>query len=223
MLNLLLADIARSTASLIPRNELNDDLAISNVNFNINNRVRQTSASSDDDDDDHPKRSTQNVAVTATSSAAVGCSKNEECCSRPPPQPIVLDIEDLMVRNGQSPTKASSNLTSSNDVCSPHMNCAGSTGQECHHLIQDYRGSSQNGLEPIEVEEDIDENQTMQHTVLLILLLCSMFVVCLIYFSNIVSFPIQCLLYRDSPFRYGLSLWRECPEFMWSSPSWTHC
>lgn len=169
------ADITRSTANLIPDSELNDDLAISSVNFNINNRVRRSSSSSEDGFDCEKTNNRTSAEISAPS--AEMCSKNEECCSRQPPQPIVLDIEDLIVRNNSSPTKANGNHPiGTNGMCSTDFNCAGPS-QDCQNLIQHYQDHSQSGLEPLEVDENIDEYQTMQHTVLLILLLCAMFVV----------------------------------------------
>lgn len=180
---ILLADVTQSTANLIPNSELNDDLAISSVNFNINNRVRRASSSSEDGIDIDYENDPNTAKVSARSSGT--CAKNEECCSRQPAQPIVLDIEDLIVRNNRSPTKANNNRTiETNGMCSSDFNCGGPS-QDCQSLIQNYQDNSQNGgLEPLEVDEDIDEYQTMQHTVLLILLLCAMFVVSLKnYFS----------------------------------------
>lgn len=151
-------------------------MAISSVNFNINNRVRRSSTSSEDDLDCENTTNRASAEISAPSSDV--CSKNEECCSRQPSQPIVLDIEDLIVRNNRSPTKANGTHRSNgtNGMCSSDFNCAGPS-RDCENLIQNYQGNSQAGLEPLEVDEDIDEDQTMQHTVLLILLLCAMFVV----------------------------------------------
>lgn len=82
-----------------------------------------------------------------------------------------------MVQNNlrQSKTNGSPDI-GPNGMCSSDFNCAGPS-KDCQNIIQNYQDSSQTGLEPLEIDEDIDEYQTMQHTVLLILLLCSMFVV----------------------------------------------
>lgn len=166
------ADITRSTAHLIPDSELNDDLAISTVNFNINNRVRRASSSSDEGVDTTITR----ASIETFAPPHENCSKDDDCCSRQAPQPIILDIEDLIVRNNRSPTKTAGSIQSTAGMCSADSNCAGPS-QDCQHLIHTYQEHSQNGLEPLEIDENVDEFQTMQHTVLLILLLCSMFVV----------------------------------------------
>lgn len=64
-----------------------------------------------------------------------------------------------------------------NRFCSLQFNCDGVSRQNCQSLIQNYQSMTSIGLEPIEYPENIDEHQTMRHIVLLILLLCSMFVV----------------------------------------------
>lgn len=152
-------------------------MAISSVNFNINNRVRRASSSGEEDSDGDNTMNLASAEISAPSSDNI-CSKNEECCSRRPPQPIVLDIEDLIVHNNRSSTKTTGNLSigNGNGMCSSDFNCAGPS-QDCQNMIQNYQENSQTGLEPLEVDEDVDEYQTMQHTVLLILLLCAMFVV----------------------------------------------
>lgn len=90
----------------------------------------------------------------------------KECCS----SPDVLDIEDILKRKNEP-------VNSTNDLCSTQFNCNGTDQQSCQTLIRNYHDQSQYGLEPLEFDVNIDDYQTLRHTVLLILLLCSMFVV----------------------------------------------
>lgn len=65
-------------------------------------------------------------------------------------------------------------------MCSPSFNCvtSGPSRQNCQSIIERYEEQSNRGLEPLEhASNDTDEHQTLRHTVLLIILLCSMFVV----------------------------------------------
>lgn len=139
--------------------------ANADVNFHINNRIRRELSSSEDDDDE--SSSTHKNEVVA------GCSANsDECCTRKSTATTVVDIEDLMSnkyddRNNMGP----------NNLCSSNFNCPSTSRQSCKTLVQQYQEQNNYGLEPIEYSDsDEDELQTMRHTVLLILLLCSMFV-----------------------------------------------
>ena len=64
------------------------------------------------------------------------------------------------------------------NMCSPSFSCPSNERQNCQSLIKQYEEQTRKGLEPLEFPNDTDEHQTLKHTVLLILLLCSMFVVC---------------------------------------------
>jgi len=62
-------------------------------------------------------------------------------------------------------------------MCSSSFNCGPSTSrQSCQTIIERYEDQNRQGLEPLEHPSDTDEHQTLKHTVLLIILLCSMFV-----------------------------------------------
>ncbi|XP_068142293.1 lysosomal cholesterol signaling protein [Drosophila tropicalis] len=129
--------------------------------------------------------------------ASGGCgSGNGNCCSGggsrvstpTTTSTVVVDIEDLLNRNRQR-----NNLTSDRDLdkiepapnteelrrhmCSSSFNCGPSTSrQNCQTIIERYEDQTRRGLEPLERTSDPDEHQTLKHTVLLIILLCSMFV-----------------------------------------------
>uniref|UniRef100_A0A1B0CM07 Putative intracellular signal transduction n=1 Tax=Lutzomyia longipalpis TaxID=7200 RepID=A0A1B0CM07_LUTLO len=93
------------------------------------------------------------------------CHSSDGCCSQS--TTTVLDIEDLVTRRLAE---------QQNGLCSAQFNCAGTSRQSCQTLIQRYQENTRRGLEPLEFDESIDDHQTLKHTVLLILLLCSMFV-----------------------------------------------
>ncbi|XP_059615439.1 integral membrane protein GPR155 [Phlebotomus argentipes] len=93
------------------------------------------------------------------------CHSSDGCCSQS--TTTVLDIEDLVTRRLSE---------QQNGLCSAQFNCAGTSRQSCQTLIQRYQEETRRGLEPLEFDENVDDHQTLKHTVLLILLLCSMFV-----------------------------------------------
>lgn len=76
--------------------------------------------------------------------------------------PVITDIEDLC---DQPPRKA-------NDFCSSSFGCSGQSRQQCNEIIKDYKQQQQ-----VDFNEFYINTQSLRHTVLLILLLCSMFVV----------------------------------------------
>jgi Domain found in Dishevelled, Egl-10, and Pleckstrin (DEP) len=131
----------------------------SGVNFTINNVRRRRSLSSDESDHD-------NKATNCT-----GNAKNGDCCSAA--QNVtpsrVIDIEDLIAVAGNS-------QDTGNGLCSTQFGCPTSSREACQSLVQRYQEDSHNTLEPIEYDDNADSYQVLQHTVLLILLLCSMFV-----------------------------------------------
>lgn len=136
---------------------INDSLnrADSGLNFTINNVRRRRSVSSDDDE-------------------AAGCSgsgDNGQCCSAAAPteRRAVVDIEDMI------PSGPNVDVTA-NNLCSTQFGCASTSRQACQSLVQQYQENSHYDLEPIEYEESGDTYQVLKHTLLLILLLCSMFV-----------------------------------------------
>lgn len=143
------------------------------INFHINNRVRRRLSSSSDEQEDTDDRSTKVAHPNAAEAATAGCTVNsDDCCTRKSTATTVVDIEDLM-----SSSKYDSDAPRSNGLCSSNFNCAGPSRQSCKTLVQQYQEQNRHGLEPIEFSDsDEDELQSMRHTVLLILLLCSMFV-----------------------------------------------
>lgn len=167
--------ITESTSSLIHAQQ--------GPNFSINNRVRGASISSDDDEDDIDN-STMNPEVDR---AVEGCSNDTDCCSRQQSTAVVLDIEDLLAaaaaKRSLKKVGTTGNVNNmnpsggSNGLCSTQFNCGGTSRQNCQSLISEYQEHANEGLEPLEFPEIVDEHQTMRHTVLLILLLCAMFVV----------------------------------------------
>lgn len=75
------------------------------------------------------------------------------------------DIEDLF--------KSKEHPTRDNEFCNSEFNCSGKSRENCQKLMQDYRSQTITGM------KDFNQNvKSMRLTVLLILLLCSMFVVC---------------------------------------------
>lgn len=138
----------------------------SSLNFAVNNNIRRRRSVSSDDDE---------IVIKANGNG--GCSGggggDGECCSaaqnKTPTR--VIDIEDLI------PTGPSSSSTvQGNGLCSSQFGCPTSSREACQSMVQRYQQDSNYPLEPIEHVDTIDTYQVMQHTVLLILLLCSMFV-----------------------------------------------
>lgn len=82
----------------------------------------------------------------------------------------VPDIEDLCKLSHNSKNIAS------NELCDSSYACSGSSRQHCEELVRDYNQQQQ-----LEFHEFYNSIQSLRHTVVLILLLCSMFVVCIIY------------------------------------------
>uniref|UniRef100_A0A0K8UC13 Integral membrane protein GPR155 n=1 Tax=Bactrocera latifrons TaxID=174628 RepID=A0A0K8UC13_BACLA len=154
-------------------------------------RRRYGSYSSSDDDD------IISTTDNGPNTIAGGCGGGGggTCCTSttsPTTTTVVVDIEDLLAKTAAEGARKRSNdiaTTPSTDqfedenlgirsgICSPAFNCgAGSSRQNCQSIIERYHDQSRRGLEPLEYANDADEYQTLKHTVLLILLLCSMFV-----------------------------------------------
>ncbi|XP_055384232.1 integral membrane protein GPR155 [Condylostylus longicornis] len=155
---------SNSTANLI-QNEITQNGGI---------RQRNTNCPSSDDEN-----------VTSEIS---DCGNGNGCCSGSTTTTTVVDIEDLLTNRATSNNKNESNSIDGNDnngtdlgnrrpaMCSPSFSCPSTSRQNCQNLVQQYEEQKRKGLEPLEYPSDIDEHQTLKHTVLLILLLCSMFV-----------------------------------------------
>lgn len=143
-------------------------------------RRRHTSLSSSEDE--------EIVKADNETRCSNGVNGNEDCCSAKSNPTTVVDIEDLLNR-GQSSKFDTQSHNPSNQfdddgnfggiragMCSPSFSCAGSSRQNCQAIIQQYEEQARRGLEPLEFPKEGDEHQTLKHTVLLIILLCSMFV-----------------------------------------------
>lgn len=128
----------------------------SGVNFTINNVRRRRSLSSSDDES--PNRCS-------------GSGDNGQCCSAAvkTEKRAVVDIEDII------PKGPNVDVTG-NSLCSTQFGCATTSRQACQSLVERYQEQSHYDLEPIEYDDNVDTYQVMKHTVLLVLLLCSMFV-----------------------------------------------
>ncbi|XP_011208976.1 integral membrane protein GPR155 [Bactrocera dorsalis] len=154
-------------------------------------RRRYGSYSSSDDDD------IISTADNGPNTIAGGCGGGGggTCCTSttsPTTTTVVVDIEDLLAKSAAEGARKRSHETATtpstdqfedenlgirSGICSPAFNCgAGSSRQNCQSIIERYHDQSRRGLEPLEYANDADEYQTLKHTVLLILLLCSMFV-----------------------------------------------
>lgn len=129
----------------------------SRLNFHING-VRRRKSISSSDDEENP-----------------GCSGSQQggtCCSalkKDVKVKTVVDIEDIVPKE----PIVTSNMTS---LCATQFGCPSTSRAECHSRVQRYQENSHDDLEPLEFEDEADTYQVMKHTVLLVLLLCSMFV-----------------------------------------------
>jgi hypothetical protein len=96
---------------------------------------------------------------------------NEGCCEESP----VVDIEDLF---GGTSSDIKNLLPATDDegLCPSRFGCQGPKRQQCQGIVRQYQEQIDNDLEYIEEEPESHEPQILRHTVLLILLLCSMFV-----------------------------------------------
>lgn len=127
----------------------------------------------------------------AKSDNNTGCSNgsNGDCCSAKTNTTTVVDIEDLLNRAQSSKVEHRNHNHGGHQfdddgnfggiragMCSPSFSCGGPSRQNCQAIIQQYEEQARRGLEPLEFPKEGDEHQTLKHTVLLIILLCSMFV-----------------------------------------------
>lgn len=136
-------------------NERNLHHVDSGVNFTINSTVRRRRSLSSDDDEEKARCS--------------GSGSNGQCCSAARTDaPQMVDIEDLLA-------KAPVTEAHRNSLCATGFNCPSTSRQECESIVQRYQEEYYD-LEPIESDDSVDTYQVLKHTVLLILLLSSMFV-----------------------------------------------
>ncbi|KAJ8917326.1 hypothetical protein NQ315_002348 [Exocentrus adspersus] len=149
--------------------------------------------------DQEPSQSTPEAETTTdtavispnpstSSDSGVGSVKAQKCCGLPTitegccedKDSPVTDIEDLLgdrnggfksfiaVTPGDSPSRG--------DLCPTGFGCDGPKREACHGIVRQYQQQIDDDLELIEEEPESHEPQILRHTVLLILLLCSMFV-----------------------------------------------
>lgn len=81
------------------------------------------------------------------------------------------DIEDLCKPVNDN------KISRSNEICSSSFSCSGQSRQACQTLVNEY-----NERQQLEFMEFYNSIQSLRHTVMLILLLCSMFVVGISHF-----------------------------------------
>ncbi|KAJ8956227.1 hypothetical protein NQ318_014958 [Aromia moschata] len=155
--------------------------------------------------DQDPAESTPEAETTAdtavispnpstSSDSGVGSVKAQKCCGLPTitegccedKESPVVDIEDILGdvagrRKGDSTKSFASAVSdegtpSQDGLCPSRFGCAGPKREACQGIIQQYREQIDDDLEVIEEEPESNDPQILRHTVLLILLLCSMFV-----------------------------------------------
>jgi hypothetical protein len=110
--------------------------------------------------------------VTLWFLCCVGCPPTHEAAARR----RVVDIEEIVSDRGRTLCSVRDEGTSSGpgDICSARFGCPPARQDQCRNIVRNYRTQ-----EATEEEELNDEDwQTLRHIVLLILLACSMFVVC---------------------------------------------
>ncbi|KAH8415724.1 hypothetical protein KR222_010760 [Zaprionus bogoriensis] len=175
-----------------PASDLHSTVSTANLLANadrssLRQSVRTTSYSSSSDDDEMIP-----TAVAPDNRVGTGCgSGNGNCCSGSTAttpttaSTVVMDIEDLLNRTRQRNVNVNAKDLDRIDsappveahMCSSSYNCGPSTSrQSCQNIIERYEEQTRRGLEPLEHTSDCDEHQTLKHTILLIILLCSMFV-----------------------------------------------
>ncbi|KAF7286570.1 hypothetical protein GWI33_004610 [Rhynchophorus ferrugineus] len=107
----------------------------------------------------------------------------EGCCEEKDLISPVVDIEDL-ISDKTSLISRKPIVTDDSGVvddgtseqCSTKFGCNGPQRQSCRAVVGQYQEPIDEDLEPIEEEPESHDPQILRHTVLLILLLCSMFV-----------------------------------------------
>lgn len=153
------------TPSQIESNLISSSSTTNLINSNSENNISMNHSDSE-----------PNLRQVGTGGNGNPCDSGGACCSGGTSTSVttstVLDIEDLLNRRNENQPNMEVN-----GLCSSQFNCSGSSRQACQSLVQRYEDrTSRVGLEPLEVDFNVDDHQTLKHTVLLILLLCSMFV-----------------------------------------------
>ncbi|XP_066144893.1 lysosomal cholesterol signaling protein [Euwallacea fornicatus] len=98
----------------------------------------------------------------------------EGCCEEREVTSPVVDIEDLTLLAERS--KSQQNSSETKTSCATKFGCKGPQKETCRAVVGQYQQSIDEDLEPIEEDPESHDPQILRHTVLLILLLCSMFV-----------------------------------------------
>ncbi|KAL7733374.1 hypothetical protein ACLKA6_004864 [Drosophila palustris] len=149
--------------------------------------VRTTSYSSSSDDDEiiPTAEVTVNQASGGCGSGSGNCCSGSTVTTPTTTSTVVMDIEDLLNRSRQTRNvmdpkdldKIDTAPPTEAHMCSSSYNCGPSTSRQgCQNILERYEEQTRSGLEPLEHTSDCDEHQTLKHTILLIILLCSMFV-----------------------------------------------
>ncbi|KAL1501570.1 hypothetical protein ABEB36_006870 [Hypothenemus hampei] len=115
--------------------------------------------------------SSGNQSVSRTGKCNNGLPTIKEGCCEEVTSPVV-DIEDLSV----SVQSVHNGDTNNARGCITKFGCQGPQGNSCQAVVGQYQQPIDDDLEPIEEDPDSHDPQILKHTVLLILLLCSMFV-----------------------------------------------
>jgi len=92
------------------------------------------------------------------------------------PQQQVVDIEEIVSDRGRTfrNLHEEGDISNPGDICPARFGCPSAQRDLCHNVVKHYHIQ-----EALEEEQENDEDcQTLRHIVLLILLACSMFVVC---------------------------------------------
>lgn len=135
---------------------------------------------------------------------------------------VVPDIEDIVRPTGNDNDNDGA-LRNGRKFCSSSFACSGPSRQHCQDMVRNYRQQQRS-----EFLEFYDNIQSLRHTVLLILLLCSMFVVCnfIVFFK--IPFDEKCIrifnfhLNSQSHYPSGRLLWKECLASTLNYHSWMH-
>ncbi|XP_028148362.2 integral membrane protein GPR155 [Diabrotica virgifera virgifera] len=132
---------------------------------------------------------------STSSDSGVGSVKAQKCCGLPTiaegccesQESPVVDIEDLLgdfdkksnsteIKGYLSVLSEEGMSPNADGLCPTRYGCAGPTREMCQGVVRQYQQQIDDDLELIEEEPESHEPQILRHTVLLILLLCSMFV-----------------------------------------------
>ncbi|XP_074030113.1 integral membrane protein GPR155 homolog anchor isoform X2 [Leptinotarsa decemlineata] len=133
----------------------------------------------------NPSTSSDSGVVAGRTPKCCGLPTITEGCCEDKESPVT-DIEDILRESGKHENAEvkgylavlrDAGLGSSDDgLCSSRFGCTGPRREACYGIVQQYHQQIDDDLELIEEEPESHEPQILRHTVLLILLTCSMFV-----------------------------------------------